>query len=622
MGRGEGGEEAGGRVELLINNHLKFHQFATKVTTAEHKSYESLFISLTLKKSSPVVGVIYRPPGQSLKEFNEEFDELLSGIKNNTKEVILLGDFNIDLLKINDRNDSCAFHNYLTAHHFLPIITRPTRITSDTSTLIDNIFSNAWSKLSEAFILISDISDHLPLYACFSFETILPIINRTKKTRIVKEENLTRFKSALQDESWDDIKKVCDMGDTNGAYDLFFEKYSLAYNSAFPVTIEEKKHRDTFKKPWMTPGLLKSCKKKQLLHTRYIKNPTLNNKKAFTQYRNKFKTVRLNAERNYYTTEFFKHHNDLKATWKLLRAAMHIEDKKVNQITLKINGLLVEDPEIIANSFNNYFVTIASELSISLPESTGSFEEFLPPSRLNSMGFPLTSPEEILEISTSIKKTHTRGLDDIDPYLATPNIHLIANILSAIINCSLTNGTVPSKLKMAKVVPIFKKGDAENPANYRPISVLPYFAKYFEKIVYVRLSNYINTYNLIHQTQHGFQQGHSTYMALLDMEDRITKAIDANEFAVGIFIDLAKAFDTVDHTILLKKLENLGIRGSILKWFHSYFQDRTQKVMCNDVLSEGRKIQYGVPQGSNLGPLLFLLFINDLANVSKKPVLH
>jgi hypothetical protein len=222
----------------------------------------------------------------------------------------------------------------------------------------------------------------------------------------VKEDNLTKFKLALQDENWDDVKRACDLGDANGAYYLFFEKYSLAYNSAFPVIIEEKKHKDKFKKPWMTPGLLKSCKKKQTLHTRYIKNPNQQNKKAFIEYRNKFKTIRLNAERNYYTTEFFKHHNDLKATWKLLRAAMQIEDKKVNQITLKINGLLVEDPEIIANSFNNYFVTIASELSRSLPESTGSFEEFLPPSRLNSMGFPLTSPEEILKISTSLKK-HT-----------------------------------------------------------------------------------------------------------------------------------------------------------------------------------------------------------------------
>ena len=394
----------GGGVGLLINNNLKFHHFSTKGCPGEHKTYESLFIRLTLTKSSPVVGVIYRPPGQNLKEFNEEIDELLTGIKSSSKEVILLGDFNIDLLKINEHNDSSNFHNYLAAHHFLPIITRPTRITSDTSTLIDNIFSNAWSKLIEAFIFISDISDHLPICARFSLETIPPKNSRNKKTRMAKEDNLTKFTSILEDENWDDIMRACDLGDANGAYDLFFEKYSLAYNTAFPVIIEEKKHRAKFKKPWMTSGILKSCKKKQKLHTRFIKNPNQQTKKAFTEYRNKFKTIRLIAERNYYTTEFYKHHNDIKATWKLLRAAMQIEDKKVNQITLKINGLLVEDPETIANNFNNYFVTIAAELSRSLPESPDTFEGFLPPSRLNSMGFPLTSTDEILKISTSLKK--------------------------------------------------------------------------------------------------------------------------------------------------------------------------------------------------------------------------
>ena len=134
--------------------------------------------------------------------------------------------------------------------------------------------------------------------------------------------------------------------------------------------------------------------------------------------------------------------------------------------------------------------------------------------------------------------------------------------------------------------------------------------------MYDRLSTYINKSSILHQSQHGFQHGHSTFMALLDMEDRISRAIDSNEYSVGIFLDLAKAFDTVDHAILLKKMSNYGIRGTQLKWFYSYFENRTQRVMCNGVLSAIGYISYGVPQGSNLGPLLFLLYINDLANVS------
>jgi hypothetical protein len=232
------------------------------------------------------------------------------------------------------------------------------------------------------------------------------------------------------------------------------------------------------------------------------------------------------------------------------------------------------------------------------------------------MGLTLTTPEELIDIGKNLKKTHTKGIDGIDPYIATPNLPLVIAPLTEIINCSLTHGIVPDQLKSAKVVPIFKKGDKDTPVNYRPISVLPYFAKFLEKVMYIRLSSYINKINLIHPSQHGFQPGHSTFMALLDMEEKITKAIDNNEYSIGIFIDLAKAFDTVDHSILLKKMSNYGIRGLQLKWFHSYLKERTQRVLCNGSLSTLGHIEYGVPQGSNLGPLLFLLYINDLANVS------
>ena len=247
-----------------------------------------------------------------------------------------------------------------------------------------------------------------------------------------------------------------------------------------------------------------------------------------------------------------------------------------------------------------------------IPASATSFYTFLNSKYIDSIGMFSTDVHEIISIVSNFKNKLSCGYDDIPVNIMKASIHPIAEVISNVINSSLLTGIYPDQLKIAKICPIFKSGERDLFVNYRPISVLSSFSKIFEKVMFNRLINYIDSKKILINSPFGFRQKHSTFMAISDMYDKISAAIDRNEYAIGIFIDLSKAFDTLDHEILLKKLEHYGVRGVALQWFKSYLVNRKQYVFVNETSSLLRTITCGVPQGSILGPLLFILYINDI----------
>src|SRR6218665_1052488 len=213
--------------------------------------------------------------------------------------------------------------------------------------------------------------------------------------------------------------------------------------------------------------------------------------------------------------------------------------------------------------------------------------DYMTPPAPGSFALLPVSPQEIIDtpIAGISKSTRSAGPDGVDPLVARNTVVNIAEVLSDVINSSFVTGHIPQQLKIVKITPIFKQGDKMIISNYRPISILSYFAKIMEKAMYNRLSSYVNRMSLLYPRQYGSRPGHSTDMALINIHDVITKAIDTSKFSIGIFLDLAKAFDTVDHTILTQKLEHYGVRGIPLTWFKNYLYSRLQQVQCNGALS-------------------------------------
>jgi hypothetical protein len=226
---------------------------------------------------------------------------------------------------------------------------------------------------------------------------------------------------------------------------------------------------------------------------------------------------------------------------------------------------------------------------------------------------------DILSICRQLKPKISSGIDYISNKLLMHIAPIISVPLNYLINLSLESGYIPKELKIAKIVPVFKDGGFHNYTNYRPISLISSFAKLLEKIVARQIVRFLNGHNIIYKHQYGFRANHNTSQPVLHFADKIYNALNQNPQAktLSIFIDLKKAFDTVDHTILLKKMEHYGIRGPSNVWFQNYLSEREQFVYINGAESSMQKILCGVPQGSVLGPLLFLIFINDLPNATE-----
>ncbi len=607
----------GGGVGLYINNSLNY-KLRDDLSVFIPHVMETLFVEISYTTSKSIIaGIVYRPntlPKADIDIFISTMSDILDKINSENKLLLLSGDFNIDLLQYDTHQKTRCFIDNCFAAGALPLITKPTRVTSHSATLIDHVYCNLPISKVKSGIIITDITDHFGTFAILDIKLNKVRPTQPKAVRSFNKTNLATFKMLLMHT---DFSPVLNNNETNACYNNFMEIFKKHYETAFPIKLIKFNRKYQKREPWMTKGILTSSVNKLKAYKLQLRKPTAANKEKFKTIKTIFNRIKRQAKSNYYKEIFSQYKTNLKQTWQTIRTLINNPKKsQVPSTCFRVNNKLVTDPKEIAEKLNIYFINIGQSISTKIkPPNNQTFKTHLKGHFSNTFSFRPIIPDDLKDITKNMKPKLSQGPDNISSKLIIDSINEIAFPLSHIINLSLSTGTVPDNMKTAKVIPIFKTGDPESFNNYRPISLLPAFSKILEKVVYTQVMSFINRYNILYNMQFGFRKKHSTIHPMLHFLKNITEFNDlpTKDFTIGTFLDLSKAFDTISHNILLEKLSFYGFRGLANDWFRNYLTGRKQFTNFKTSESSMLDILCGVPQGSIIGPLLFLIYINDIS---------
>ena len=582
----------------------------------QHPELETVWAEILLPKTRPIlVGTCYRPPKQM--NFYDLMEQCC--IDNNRSiamETILIGDFNTNIDRCNNNYAlTRKLKEFSDTCNFTQLIKDYTRVTDNSRTTIDLILTSDYTNISQSGVTDIGLSDHCMIYCTRKLKRDYIAKHNNVTFRSMKDYSKAEFILKLSEVNWNCVLQ-CE--DVNVAWNSFKTVFVNIIDSLAPMKRARFKQRS---EPWFDETIANYIKIRDQLLSEFKKS---NCSTKFTEYkkvRNYTQRLIENSKKDYYKNKLENDKNVPKKLWKTLKdlGTSRKSKSSASSIGLKVDDQIIFDKPKVADKFNTCFTTVASNLVKSLPAGTGKYcidqvEKFYISKGVSEDSFELypVCEEQVRKLLTGINSCKATGLDNIPAKFVTDASEIITSPLTHIINLSLSQGIMPDELKNARVVPIYKKNSNTDVGNYRPVSVLNVISKVFERLVHDQLHQYMHDMNLLYEYQSGFRNSYSTDTCLMHLTDYIKLEMDKGNYVGMILLDLQKAFDKVNHDILLGKMKTMGCSNSAVKWFRSYLSDRKQLTDLSGTRSELDSITCGVPQGSILGPLLFLMYVNDM----------
>ena len=598
----------GGGVVVYVKDSL----LVSRRTDLESTNVEGVWLEIFITKSRNILlGSLYRPPvgSQHLSNnFNVELEESINLAASESKEILLIGDLNANFLP-RQRLDSHSrdLKDMLTKNFGMSqLIDQPTRITQNTSTLIDVVLSTHPHNIPFSSVIKLGISDHY-MIGCARKLNSLKFKPRTVKHRNYSKYNQQEFVEDLKSGSWVQVFLSSTVDD---AWNNFKNIFLTFCDRHAPIII--KKIRGCHN-PWLTTNISKLINKRDYCLKKAKSSGHDVDWSRYRSYRNQVNSEIRRAKAEYNRTLIQENMDNPKNFWKTIKKILPSNSSKSESINqLKCDGQQITDKVLVANSFCKFFSNVKSRISQALVSGYSVIPSVS--SKLTNHEFHLSdiSNTFVFKQLSQLKASKATGLDGIPARLLKDSASFISPMITHIVNLSIKSQSVPQEWKHAKVVPLFKDGARDDMDNYRPISILPILSKILERAVQFQLVEFLETHKLFSKFQCGFRRNHSTQSAITFLTDTIRRNIDDGCITGAIFVDFRKAFDTIDHKMLLYKLGMFGICGNELQWFENYLSNRMQSVFTGGVLSNPQPLISGVPQGSILGPLLFSLYVTDL----------